>query len=419
MNNKNDAQKTSTWLKQVNTITESRPSGTFLAKDKFDRPVILEWKKLTLQSPDFSETMKSFCEIACAAYIPVEVAFLKAHSDQKTYDEYCKPFEAIFKDSSQEAEWYGFKNALKTKDWPKVEAMMPLVLKQIYIMDYSKFGSSPDLHFFVTVKDGETKALLGFIEFFITPAYSFGDIKSPSFAIVPSEQNRGLGKLLMSSILKIVPEKCKRIFLSTRITNEIAQKAYVAWGFTQDYNPIQEPYFKQNPEHWMFFEYKTERHSTLHETAEKLIEVKNENMPKNKTETPKDRLTHKRLKHEPPAVIAERGWHYHHLGIPYTEPRPGETHYEHLKVYVSGFETSPYGIEWMRFEKDCTVPDIVRKVPHVAFEVDNLDEALKGKEILLEPGSPSGGVRSAMIIHNGAPIELIEFKDKFKHVKSI
>ncbi len=126
----------------------------------------------------------------------------------------------------------------------------------------------------------------------------------------------------------------------------------------------------------------------------------------------KDCVTHKRLNHEPPAAIAERDWRYHHLGIPYSEPWPGETHYAHLKIYVSGFETSPYGIEWMRFEDDCPVPDVVRKIPHVAFEVDDLDEALKGKEILLEPGAPSGGVRAAMILHDGAPVELIEFRNK-------
>ena len=127
-----------------------------------------------------------------------------------------------------------------------------------------------------------------------------------------------------------------------------------------------------------------------------------------------DFLKRKRLKHEQPAAI-ERGWRYHHMGIPYTEPKAGEQHYEHLKIFVHGFETSPYGIEWMRFEKDCQVPEIVRTVPHIAFEVDDLDEALKDKEILLEPGTPSGGVRAAMILHDGAPIELIEFhKDKIE-----
>jgi hypothetical protein len=122
-----------------------------------------------------------------------------------------------------------------------------------------------------------------------------------------------------------------------------------------------------------------------------------------------DRLARARRDDEPPAAIAERGWRYHHLGVPYREPRPGEQHIDHLKIHVSGFETSPYGIQWMRFEPDCPVPEIIRDVPHVAFEVDDLDEAIVGKEILTPPNSPSEGVRVAMIVHDGAPIELIEF----------
>ena len=267
-------QKSSEWITYLNEITKTKPSGTFMTKDKFDRPIILEWKALTLKSPEFAPTMRSFCDIACAAYTPVEVAFLKTHTDQETQDEYCKPFDALFKDSQQETQWQDFKKALKDKDWPKVEALMALPLKQIYTMDYSKFGSSPDLHIFVAAKDGQTKALLGFIEFFVTPTYPFGDIKSPSFAIAPSEQNRGLGKLLMSSILKIVPSECKRIFLSTRITNEIAQKAYAAWGFTPDANPIQEPYFQQKSEHWIFMEYKVDQSDILQKTTEKLTTAK-------------------------------------------------------------------------------------------------------------------------------------------------
>ena len=120
----------------------------------------------------------------------------------------------------------------------------------------------------------------------------------------------------------------------------------------------------------------------------------------------------KRLNHEPPEAIAKWGWRFHHLGIPYEEPRAGETHHQHLKVFVMGFETSPYGIEWIRFEPDCPVPDILRKIPHLAFEVDNMDEALKGKDVLLPPGAPSSGIRTAMIVHDGALIELIEFQKK-------
>jgi len=79
-------------------------------------------------------------------------------------------------------------------------------------------------------------------------------------------------------------------------------------------------------------------------------------------------------------------------------------------VYVCGFETSPYGIEWMRFEEGSPVSELVKTVPHIAFEVDDLDQAIQGKELLGEISSPSDGVKVAMIIDNGAPVELMEFK---------
>ena len=67
------------------------------------------------------------------------------------------------------------------------------------------------------------------------------------------------------------------------------------------------------------------------------------------------------------------------------------------------------GSRWIRYEPHCRVPDVVRTVPHVAFAVDDLDEALRGREILIAPNEPSGGVRVAFILDDGAPIELLEF----------
>ena len=125
-----------------------------------------------------------------------------------------------------------------------------------------------------------------------------------------------------------------------------------------------------------------------------------------------DKLKRKRKDHEPPAVTAERGWRYHHLGVPTQTPRPGEVYLKKFKLYVSGFSTSPYGIEWMRFEPDSPISELIKTVPHIAFEVDDLEAALVGKQVLTEPNSPSDGVRVAMIIHNGAPIELMEFTKK-------
>jgi hypothetical protein len=117
-----------------------------------------------------------------------------------------------------------------------------------------------------------------------------------------------------------------------------------------------------------------------------------------------------RKDHEPPRAISHWGWRYHHAGIPTAEPRPGERYLAPYKMYVSGFAESTAGIEWMRFEPDSPIPELVRKVAHIAFEVDDLDEALRGKHVLMPPGVPSSGVRAAMIVESGCPIELIEFR---------
>ncbi len=103
---------------------------------------------------------------------------------------------------------------------------------------------------------------------------------------------------------------------------------------------------------------------------------------------------------------------YHHLGIPTNERRENETYLEEFKVYVSGYETSTYGIEWMRFDQNCPLPELVKKIPHIAFEVDDLDEEIKGKELLIEPNSPSAGIRVAFIVENGAPVEFLERNKK-------
>jgi hypothetical protein len=117
-----------------------------------------------------------------------------------------------------------------------------------------------------------------------------------------------------------------------------------------------------------------------------------------------------RMDHEPPAATSAWGWRYHHIGILTDAARPGERYLDQYKMYVCGFESSPYGIEWMRFEPDSPVSALIRSVPHIAFEVDDLEAALEGKEIWTPPTCLSDGVRVAMIIENGAPVELLEFR---------
>jgi hypothetical protein len=126
-----------------------------------------------------------------------------------------------------------------------------------------------------------------------------------------------------------------------------------------------------------------------------------------------------RLEHELPESIESWGWKYHHLGIPTKEKIANERYIPHLKFYVSGFDTSPFGIEWMRFEDDCPIPELIQTLPHLAFEVDDLDLELSRHDfnVLTKPNAPGEGIRVAMIEHNGAPIELIEFKKKAQNLE--
>ena len=123
-----------------------------------------------------------------------------------------------------------------------------------------------------------------------------------------------------------------------------------------------------------------------------------------------DAATSRRQSHEPPDVIARRGWRYHHLGIPTNVPRANETYLARFGLYVSGFPTSLYGIEWMRFDESSPLHPLIKSLPHVAFEVDDLDSALIGQDVISPPSSPSDGVRAAMIVVDGAPVELISFR---------
>ena len=115
-----------------------------------------------------------------------------------------------------------------------------------------------------------------------------------------------------------------------------------------------------------------------------------------------------------PACIDHWGWKYHHLGVPTREKKPGERYIPAYKFYVSGFDTSPFGIEWMRFEPDSPFNDLIQTVPHLAFVVPDLDYEVnhRGFTLLVPPNRVSEELRVAMIEHNGAPVELMEFSER-------
>jgi hypothetical protein len=101
---------------------------------------------------------------------------------------------------------------------------------------------------------------------------------------------------------------------------------------------------------------------------------------------------------------------YHHLGLPTSEVKEGEKYVPHLKIYVSGYDTSAYRVEWIRFAEGAEefYHPLILELPHVAFTVDNLTQELEGKKVIWGPYESLPGFHVAFIEENGALIELIQ-----------
>lgn len=100
---------------------------------------------------------------------------------------------------------------------------------------------------------------------------------------------------------------------------------------------------------------------------------------------------------------------YSHIGIPTRQVHEGEEYLERYGLHCTDHESNPFGIQWMRYDEDCPLPELVKTVPHVAFEVDDLEAALEGHEVLIQPNSPSEGVLVAFIVVDGAPVEFLQY----------
>jgi hypothetical protein len=99
---------------------------------------------------------------------------------------------------------------------------------------------------------------------------------------------------------------------------------------------------------------------------------------------------------------------YNHVGIPTTQHFDGEMDLPHLRMTVSDHKDNPFGIQWQRYWDDAPYPELVKRVPHVAFEVEDLERALEGHNVIIAPNSPSKGVIVAMVEVRGAPVELMQ-----------
>ena len=60
-----------------------------------------------------------------------------------------------------------------------------------------------------------------------------------------------------------------------------------------------------------------------------------------------------------------------------------------FKMHISDHLATPYAVQWMKFDDDCPLPDLVKTLSHAAFEVDDLEAAIRGKNGIISPNEPS------------------------------
>nr|WP_232310103.1 MULTISPECIES: helicase [Francisella] len=95
------------------------------------------------------------------------------------------------------------------------------------------------------------------------------------------------------------------------------------------------------------------------------------------------------------------------MGIPITEPRPGERYSPTMDMYTSGGEL-PGRIQYHRFGPNCPLNKLLQTLPHIAYKVTDLESVIKNKNVLLEPYFPIEGFKVAVVEENGAIIEFIQ-----------
>lgn len=218
----------------------------YAVQNKQGKAVSITCQTLDPLSAQFSEHLRSISTLLTKAYVPVESQFAKQFPDSLAQDKLLYPIAPLFKEG------------LHAAKWPVVEEQIETLLAQFLGDTFSKSLSvNKDVcthfkHFLIVAKDRDQIPLGGLYGMMhhTDPAST---VRVPIFGVHPQCQAQGIGKLLMNGILQYLPN-CKKISLSTRITNDKAIKTYLKWGFV----PVD-----NNVPHWANFEFLPEEPRVL------------------------------------------------------------------------------------------------------------------------------------------------------------
>jgi hypothetical protein len=102
---------------------------------------------------------------------------------------------------------------------------------------------------------------------------------------------------------------------------------------------------------------------------------------------------------------------FHHVGLRALDPQPNEDFVVLTRVWVTDPRFHPNKIEYLRYEPESPLPEEFKNSPHIAYKVDDLNEHIAGKDVLLlfEVGEPPFA-KVAFVREDGAYVEYMQFK---------
>lgn len=99
---------------------------------------------------------------------------------------------------------------------------------------------------------------------------------------------------------------------------------------------------------------------------------------------------------------------FDHIGVPAASKRDGMRYLESKRLWLTSPADHAFRVEWLWYEPESAEAELVRTVPHVAYRVASLEEALDGHRVVAEPFDVFGEVRVAFVDVDGAPVEFVQ-----------
>jgi hypothetical protein len=103
---------------------------------------------------------------------------------------------------------------------------------------------------------------------------------------------------------------------------------------------------------------------------------------------------------------------FDHVGIPTVNEKEGSVWLEEDRVWVTNPRQHPLNIEWVRYAPGSRMHPTLQANLHLAYRVDDLAEALEGREVLVPPFELGDGFAMIAFVQiDGNVVELMQYTD--------